>query len=632
VPRRALTPGGAALTVAALGVVFGDIGTSPLYALQAVFATDGVGFDQASVHGVISLVFWAITIVVSIKYVTFVLHADNHGEGGIMALIGLVERARLRNRRAALALVAFGLAGAALFYGDGMITPAISVLSAVEGLEVVSPSLEHLVLPLTLTILTALFSIQRFGTGSVGRWFGPVTAVWFLVLGISGLVEVIHHPQILEALAPSAAVNFMFENWTVTFFALASVVLVVTGAEALYADLGHFGLPPIRRAWFFLVFPALTLQYLGQGSLILRSPSSLDGALFLLVPDYLRLPMVGLATAAVVIASQALISGAFSISRQADQMDFVPRLAIRHTSTKLAGQVYIPSINWMLFVGVVVIVVGFGSSAALASAYGIAVTGTFIVTTVLFATVARTLWETSRWIVYAGLAFMLPIDVAFFAANLTKIEHGGWLPLAIGGVIFTLLRTWQKGREVITAKRQAKEGPMREFIESIHWGRLKLQRIGGTAIFLNATRETVPLALRTMAELNHVLQEQVVVVTVQILPVAVYNQPDRVVVDDLGYSDDGISHVTGKFGYTEKLNVPALLAVADGRRGVNLTAPPEECAYFVSRINIARSLDPTMVSWRKRLYIHLSGFASNPVDYFNLPAEQTVTVGARLGL
>ena len=563
-PRRALTPGGAALTVAALGVVFGDIGTSPLYALQAVFATDGVGFDRASVHGVISLVFWAITIVVSIKYVTFVLHADNHGEGGIMALIGLVERARLRNRRAALALVAFGLAGAALFYGDGMITPAISVLSAVEGLEVVSPSLEHLVLPLTLTILTALFSIQRFGTGSVGRWFGPVTAVWFLVLGISGLVEVIHHPQILEALAPSAAVNFMFENWTVTFFALASVVLVVTGAEALYADLGHFGLPPIRRAWFFLVFPALTLQYLGQGSLILRSPSSLDGALFL-VPDFLRLPMVGLATAAVVIASQALISGAFSISRQADQMDFVPRLAIRHTSTKLAGQVYIPSINWMLFVGVVVIVVGFGSSAALASAYGIAVTGTFIVTTVLFATVARTLWETSCWIVYAGLAFMLPIDVAFFAANLTKIDdrEGGSRSLSAASSS-RCCELGRKGRELLTAKRQAKEGPMREFIESIHWGRLELQRIPGTAIFLNATRGDRPPrppddggAEPRPARAGRRGHRPV------ILPVAVYNQPDRVVVDDLGYSDDGISHVTGKFGYTEKLNVPALLS---GRR------------------------------------------------------------------
>ena len=326
-----------------------------------------------------------------------------------MALIGLVERSRLRSKSfAALALVAIGLAGAALFYGDGMITPAISVLSAVEGLEVISPSLEHVVLPLTLTILTALFDVQRFGTGSVGRWFGPITAVWFLALGISGLAEVIQHPQILEALAPSAAVSFMVENWSVTFLALASVVLVVTGAEALYADLGHFGLPPIRRAWFFLVFPALTLQYLGQGSLILRSPGSLDGTLFLLFPDFLRLPMIGLATAAVVIASQALISGAFSISRQADQMGFVPRLAIRHTSTKLAGQVYIPSINWILFVGVVVIVVGFGSSASLASAYGIAVTGTFIVTTVLFATVARKLSEKPRWMIIAGLADHAP--------------------------------------------------------------------------------------------------------------------------------------------------------------------------------------------------------------------------------
>jgi KUP system potassium uptake protein len=627
-----VAPAGAALTVAALGVVFGDIGTSPLYALQAVFATEGITVDQSSVHGVISLVFWTITIVVSIKYVTFVLHADNRGEGGIMALIGLVERSRLRSKSAALTLVAIGLAGAALFYGDGMITPAISVLSAVEGLEVVSPSLEHLVLPLTLAILTALFAIQRFGTGSVGRWFGPVTAVWFLALGGSGLAEVIQHPKILEALAPSAAVTFMFENWSVTFLALASVVLVVTGAEALYADLGHFGLPPIRRAWFFLVFPALTLQYLGQGSLILRSPGSLNGTLFLLFPDFLRLPMIGLATAAVVIASQALISGAFSISRQADQMGFVPRLAIRHTSTKLAGQVYIPSINWILFVGVVVIVVGFGSSASLASAYGIAVTGTFIVTTVLFATVARKLWEKPRWMIIAGLAIMLPIDFAFFSANLTKIEHGGWLPLAIGLGIYTLLRTWQKGRAAITIKRRAKEGSMREFIESIHWDRLKLQRVPGTAIFLNATRETVPLALRTNAELNHVLQEQVIVVTVQIMPAAFYDQPDRVVVNDLGYRDDGISHVTGRYGFREEPDIPALLRQADGQSGIQLTSAPEDCAYFVSSINIARSGEPGMSDWRKRLFIHLRGYASNPAEYFNLPPERTVTVGARVEL
>src|SRR5215217_5802209 len=396
--------GAAALTLGALGVVFGDIGTSPLYALQTVFHADhgAVPTTQVAVYGVISLVFWAVTIIVSIKYVTFIMRADNDGEGGIMALIALIQRAGLVGRRAKVALVALGIFGAALFYGDGMITPAISVLSSVEGLQVVEPSLESLVVPIALVILTVLFVIQRFGTGAVGRLFGPVMGLWFTVLAIAGLREVIDHPSILRALSPSYAVQFFVEHGGTAFIALGSVVLAVTGAEALYADMGHFGRPPIRRAWFFLVFPALTLNYLGQASLIVRDHATIRNPFFLAFPDWSRIPMVVVATAATVIASQAVISGAFSVTRQAINLGFLPRLTIRHTSRREIGQVYVPAVNWGIFAAVAALVIGFGSSTGLASAYGIAVTGTLAIDTILFFFVVRVLWKKSLRLVIAS--------------------------------------------------------------------------------------------------------------------------------------------------------------------------------------------------------------------------------------
>src|SRR4051794_21322425 len=402
--------GRAALTLAALGVVFGDIGTSPLYALHAVFTTGkGVDATHAGVYGVISLVFWAITLIVSLKYVTFIMRADNDGEGGIMALIARVQRAVVGSRKAQMALIALGIFGASLFYGDGMITPAISVLSAVEGLKVVSPSLESAVVPITLVILAVLFAIQRFGTGAVGRLFGPVMALWFTILAVSGLVEVVKEPGILRAVSPTYAVDFMVHHGAVAFAALGSVVLTVTGAEALYADMGHFGRSPIRRAWFAVAFPALILNYMGQGALILRAPDSVESPFFLLFPGWARIPMVVLATAATVIASQAVISGAFSVTRQAVQLGFLPRLTIRHTSGRQVGQVYVPTVNWGIFAAVVALVIGFGSAEHLASAYGIAVTGTLAIDTILFFFVVRVVWGKPLWMVVAGAAAFLVV-------------------------------------------------------------------------------------------------------------------------------------------------------------------------------------------------------------------------------
>ena len=626
--------GMAALTLGALGVVFGDIGTSPLYALQTVFSADNhiVKPDQASVYGVISLVFWAITSIVSIKYVTFIMRADNDGEGGIMALIALLQRLKLTGTKAKAALIALGIFGASLFYGDGMITPAISVLSAVEGLEVVSPSMKSLIVPITLGVLTVLFSIQRFGTGAVGRAFGPVMGLWFAVLAAAGLREVLTAPEVLKALSPSYGVQFFVHNGGVAFIALASVVLAVTGAEALYADMGHFGPHPIRRAWFAFVFPALTLNYLGQGALILHDPHAISSPFFLLLPHWGRLPVVLLATVATVIASQAVISGAFSVTRQAVQLGFLPRLTIHHTSKHEVGQVYAPGVNWGIFVAVVALVVGFGSSAKLASAYGIAVTGTLAIDTILFFVVVRKMWHKPAWLVAAGLVSFLFVDLAFFSANLRKIVHGGWFPLTIAAIIFVVLITWQRGRTIVTRNRTEHEGSLRAFVDEVRTMDPPVFRVQGTAVFLNANPETTPIAMRANVEHNHTLHESAVILSIETLKVPHVKRDDRLSVDDLGYGDDGITHLTARFGFQDQPDVPATLLLAQQQALLECDIDPDDCSYFLSRITVLPTDAPGMRRWRKNLFAAMSRNSANPVEYFALPGDRTIVMGAEIPL
>jgi KUP system potassium uptake protein len=619
-----------ALTLAALGVVFGDIGTSPLYALHAVFSVDGgaVKPDATTVYGVISLVFWAITLVVSVKYVTFILRADNDGEGGIMALIALLGSVTLRRPAAKVALVMLGLFGASLFYGDGMITPAISVLSAVEGLEVVSPSLSDVVVPITLVVLTLLFAIQQFGTGAVGRLFGPVMAVWFTILAVAGVGQVAQDPAILKALSPSYGVEFFTGHFSIAFIALGSVVLAITGAEALYADMGHFGRGPIRRAWFVAVFPALTLNYLGQGSLLLESPRAIDNPFFLLFPHWSRIPMVLLATAATVIASQAVISGTFSVSRQAVQLGFLPRLTIRHTSAE-EGQVYVPGINWGIFVAVVGLVVGFGSSEKLAGAYGIAVTGTLAIDTLLFFVVVRGLWHKPLWMAVGGAAAFLVVDLAFLSANVSKVLHGGWFPLVVALGVYTVLTTWRRGREIVTRNRTEEEGPLQAFVEEVHERDPSIERPPRTAVFLSPSIETTPLALRANVEHNNVLHEHVVIMSIETLKTPHVDVASRLRIDDLGYQDDGITHVTACFGFLDSQDVPKALRHAD-EKGLERDVDTEHLSYFLSRITIVVTDAPGMRKWRKRLFVALARNAADPVEYFGLPYERTTMMGAHI--
>jgi KUP system potassium uptake protein len=629
--RRQLGMG--ALALGALGIVFGDIGTSPLYALQTVFSADhhAVKPTEGDVFGVISLVFWSITLIVSIEFVLFIMRADNDGEGGILALIAKVEGAPLRDRRVKAVLVALGMFGVALFYGDGMITPAISVLSAVEGMEVVAPSLESLVLPITIAILAALFTIQRFGTHVIGRVFGPVMVVWFTVIAAAGLGRIVAHPAIVKALSPHHGVQFFIDHPGIAFISLGAIVLTITGAEALYADMGHFGRKPISRAWFLVVFPALTLNYMGQGSLILDTPSAIDSPFFLLIPHWGRIPMVVLATVATVIASQSVISGAFSVSRQAVQLGFLPRLTIRHTSAREIGQVYVPAINWFLLAAVVGLVLGFGSSTSLASAYGIAVTGTITADTVLFLVVARALWRKPGWLVALGAGVFFTVDIAFLGANLTKVTHGGWFPLTIGAAVFTVLSTWKRGSAQVHAARVREEGLLRSFVTELRAMDPPLVRVPGTAVYLNARRETTPLALRAGVEHTHAMHEAVVIISIETTKAPYVAESERLIVDDLGYEDDGIMHLTARFGYQDMPDVPRLLALA-AKAGLECEVDVEGAVYFLSQVTIVPTAAPGMARWRKRLFVAMARNAASPVDYFRLPGERTVTLGSVIEL
>ena len=634
VNRRAAARG--ALALGALGVVFGDIGTSPLYTVQTVFNPGDphpVAVTRESVFGVVSLIFWSVTIIVTVTYVLLVMRADNDGEGGIMALITLIRRRGAPGgRRAKAVLAALGIFGASLFFGDSIITPAISVLSAIEGVKVAAPSLHELVVPITAVIIVGLFLLQRLGTGAVGRLFGPVMAVWFTAIGVIGVHGIAAHPAILKALSPSYALGFLFGHFTVAFFSLTAVVLAVTGAEALYADMGHFGRGPITRVWLLFVFPACILSYMGQGALILGDPSgAIASPFFLLVPGWARLPMVFLAAAATVIASQAVISGAFSVTQQAAQLGYLPRLRILHTSEERAGQIYVPWINWALLVSVLTLVVTFRSSTALAYAYGTAVTGTITITTLLFFYVAWRSWHRPPWLVATGAAFLLSVDLLFLAANLTKLVHGAWLPLLIGIVVFTIMTTWQKGRELVTRLRQRDEGPLQAFIDQLHGMKPPIQRVPGTAVFLNRGKATAPLALRANVEHNHILHDYVLILSIETMPVPHVPPAERLTVDPLGHRDDRVTHVTARFGYKDEINVPALLPLV---RKADVESPLKESdiSFFLSTIAIRPGTTPGMSRWRKRLFIATAQITADAAEYFRLPRERTVIMGSRIEL
>jgi len=625
--------GSAGLAISALGVVFGDIGTSPIYTLQTLFNPDDphpVPISRDNIYGVVSLVFWSVMLIVTITYVTLVMRADNDGEGGVMALITLVKRSSSKlGKRTASILAGLGILGAALFFGDSMITPAISVLSAVEGTKTIDPGLADWVVPITAVIIVALFSVQRHGTAVVGRFFGPVMIVWFTAIGACGVVGITEEPEILRALNPIYALGFMAGHFGIAFFALAAVVLSVTGAEALYADMGHFGRKPITVAWLLLVFPACILSYFGQGALLLKSPDVHDAPFFLLTPDWGRLPMVVLAIAATIIASQAVITGAFSVAAQAAQLGYLPRLRVLHTSASTMGQIYVPWINGMLVVAVLTLVFAFRSSAALGYAYGMAVTGTITITTLLFLNIARARWHWPLWSVIGIGAPLLTVDLLFLAANLTKLVHGAWLPLLIGLITFTIMTTWQKGRDVVTRARDKVEGPLRQFVDSIVSSDPPLTRVPGTAVFLNRGIETAPLAMRANVKYNRMLHEHVVVLSLVTATVPRVRDADRLSVDDLGYSDDGIIHVTATYGYMDRPDVPAALALVDSAH----TEGPLDLSgatYFLSKVDLVMGKEPSMAPWRTRLFIATSYITSDAAAYFHLPIDRTAILGSRI--
>ncbi|MFF5288457.1 potassium transporter Kup [Paractinoplanes globisporus] len=622
-----------ALIVGALGVVFGDIGTSPIYTLQTVFNPDDphpVPVSVDNVFGVVSLIFWSVMIIVTVTYVVLAMRADNDGEGGVMALITLLRRSGAqRHRKVAAALAALGIFGAALFFGDSMITPAISVLSAVEGLKIVEPSLAEAVVPITAVIIVALFLVQRRGTAAVGRVFGPVMIAWFLTIGVLGVAGITRHPAILKALSPTYALSFLFGHFGIAFFALAAVVLSVTGAEALYADMGHFGRRAISRGWLFLVLPALVLSYFGQGALVLDDEANISGPFFLLAPGWARLPLVLLATAATVIAAQAVITGAYSVTSQAAQLGYLPRLRVTHTSEKEVGQIYVPWINWLLLVSVLTLVFAFRSSAALAYAYGMAVTGTITITTLLYFYIARQRWRTPLWLLIPGGALLLSVDLLFVAANLTKLLHGAWLPLLIAITAFTVMTTWQKGRAIVTEARRRTEGSLNEFIQQLRAKAASIAKVPGTAVFLNRGNQTAPLAMRANVEHNHVRHEHVLIISVETLPVPRLRDEERIEVDPLGYEDDGIFFVSMRFGYAETQDLQAVLrlldpATTEGRLDL------ENASYFLSKIELRRGLQPTMATWRKRLFIATSYITADAAEHFGLPRDRTVIMGSHI--
>lgn len=608
-----------------MGVVYGDIGTSPLYAIKECFKEDhGLVPSEANVYGVLSLIIWAIIIVVSIKYLLFILRADNRGEGGELALLALLLQKHQRDsdRRIRFIIITLGLTGAALLYGDGIITPAMSVLGATEGLGVIAPRFSIFIVPSTLVILFTLFMVQKKGTAKVGRVFGPVMAVWFITIAIFGVKEIARSPGILLAFNPWHAVDFFLRNGFAGFVILGAVVLAITGAEALYADMGHFGRRPIRVAWFSLVLPALVLNYLGQGALILREPAAAANPFYLLAPRELLYPMVALATMAAVIASQALISGAFSITRQCIQLGYAPRMTIVHTSETEHGQIYIPEVNRALMVGCLAIVLGFRSTSALGAAYGIAVTGSMAISTILFSTLARTRWNWSWPKVGAFATAFLIVDLSFFGSNLLKVQEGGWVPLVVAIMIFALMTTWSSGRKIVQDLLERGSLPIDLFLNDV--GKRKPFRAPGTAVFMARNPEGAPLVLLHHLRHNKTLLENVVLLSILSENVPSVPDDERITVTDLGL---GFWRVVARYGFMEKADVPAVLARC---RDMGVVADRRDTTYFLGRERLLPTGKAKLARWRKKLYIFMSRNSRTATEYFSIPPNRVVELGAQI--
>ncbi|WP_341678309.1 potassium transporter Kup [Niveibacterium sp. SC-1] len=614
----------AGLTVAAIGVVFGDIGTSPLYTMKEVFGSHGLFPSHDNVLGILSLAFWALIVIVAFKYVLFIMRADNRGEGGIMALTALAQRTVGSDSRTLWLLTVAGLFGAALFYGDGVITPAISVLSAVEGLEVATPAFKPFVVPLTCVVIVMLFAFQRKGTASVGALFGPVMIVWFLVLGLLGLNQVVRYPAVIAAINPWFALHFLVTYKLHGFLILGSVVLAVTGAEALYADMGHFGRRPIKLAWFGLVLPCIYLNYLGQGALLIGEPAAARNPFYLLAPDWFLYPMVGLSTMATIIASQAVISGAFSLTRQAMQLGYCPRLAFVHTSAREIGQVYVPGVNWALLIAVLALVIGFKSSSALASAYGIAVTLTMTIDTLLAFVVVRQLWGWSSWKGALFLICFLTVDLAFVLACSVKIFDGGWFPLAMGLLVFLLLTTWRRGRRLLYERTRTDTIPLELFIQSLFHS--PPMRVPGTGIFMTANPEGVPRALLHNLLHNKVLHERVVLLTVVTEDVPFVPEIDRVWIEQM---DFGFVRISVHYGFKDDPDVPLALEQASA---CGFAFDMMETSFFLGREKLIPRLKGKMPPWREHLFIVMFRNAGSAADFLKIPANRVVEFGTQVEL
>ena len=610
------------MTLAAIGVVYGDIGTSVLYAMKEVFGSGHVPFTPDNVYGILSIFFWTLSVIVSLKYVVLVLRADNNGEGGLVAMLALASQAVQDKPRLRKVLLAVGIFGTSLFYGDGVITPAISVLSAIEGLEVVSPQFAEYVIPLTLFVLFCLFAVQKRGTAGIGKFFGPVTLTWLVCIAVLGLSHIIDHPEILWALSPHYALRFIFNNPGISFIILGAVVLCVTGAEALYADLGHFGKKPIRIAWFVVVMPSLTLNYFGQGALLLSRPDAVKNPFYMMAPDWALVPLVLMATMATVIASQALITGAFSVTKQVIQLGYLPRLNVQHTSVRDTGQIYLPLVNWGLFAAIVLAVVLFRSSSNLAAAYGIAVTLDMLITTVLTFFVLYYGWRYSLLLCIAATSFFFVVDIAFFASNLLKLFQGGWFPLMIGAAVFTLMMTWKEGRRLLNEKMRSDAIELPAFLESVFMN--PPTRVRGTAVFLSVENGVVPNALLHNLKHNKVLHETNLFVTVHNHEVPWIGLDGRLQVESLGHD---CWQIEINYGFKNDPDVPRALQLLKGR-GANVE--PMSTSYFLSRDTVIPTIGSGMAPWREKLFAQMHRNAGAAADFLKLPNNAVVELGSKI--